>query len=107
MSLTTTSKTGSFLPLFFLFGRVTIVIELFLRLVICLLVGGFLRLFIILFLAIRYCTSMNRVYSFCHSNNSVDILVSSELGFHVLPESWVYTGKELLYERVVTYSVFW
>jgi len=107
MSLTTTSKTGSFLPLFLLLGRVAIVIELFLRCVFCLLVGGFLRLFIISFLAIRSCTSKDRVLSSRHSTNSVDILVSSVLGFYVLPESWVHTGKELWYEHLVTYSDFW
>jgi len=61
MSLTTTSKTGYFLSLFLLLGGVAIVIELFLRFVFCLLVGGFLRLFIIHFLAIQACTSMDRV----------------------------------------------
>ena len=72
-----------------------------------LLVVELLRLFIIRFLAIRSCTSVDRVYSFCHSNNSVDIVVSSLLSFHVFPESWVHTGKELLYEGVITYGVFW
>jgi len=50
MFLTTTSKTGFVLSLFLLFGRVAIVIEVPLRFVFCLLVGGFLTLFIIQFL---------------------------------------------------------
>jgi len=61
MSLTTSSKTGSFLSLFLLLGGVAIVIELCLSFVFCLLVGGLLRVFIIPFLAIRSCTSMDRV----------------------------------------------
>jgi len=59
MSLTTRSKAGSFLSLFLFLGGVAIVIELLLWFVFCLLVVELLRLFIILFLAIRSYTSVD------------------------------------------------
>ena len=78
MSLTTAGKTGS--PLWF-FGSdlLGFYIELFFGLWLLLFGGS-----VLLYLSIGSCSLMNRVYSFRHCNNCVDVFFASVLDFDIL-----------------------
>ena len=82
MSLTTTGKIGSFLWLLSGIG-LGFYIELFFGLWF-LFSSAVIWWLVILRFPIGSCASMNRVYSFCHCYDCVDVFFSSVLDFDIL-----------------------
>src|SRR6202000_325441 len=102
MSFASTGKTDLFLLI--LVGRIfPFYVELFFRFLF-LLLGG-ICLFAIVVLSVCPSTSVNRVYSFCHRNDFIDVCFSIVLDLSILSQSGMHACKELLYESVVTNSV--
>ena len=106
MAFSATGKTSSFFLSFLLVVECVGGIELLLQFLVLFLflVVRVVTLFFEFVPSISTSTSLDRVKSFCYSDNYIDIFVSCILCFHMLLQCVVHALKEPLNETEIAYS---